>query len=437
MRTGRLGAIVSATALAAAGLSGPASGASLDQELRHLLETHPRLEASRKAVTAADEGITEARSGYFPNVRFSGEAGPEYVDSPTRRDTHDRAFDGTRKSSTLTVTQNLFEGYRTTGETRIARFQREAAEQNYRIAEQTALIEGIGAYVNILRQTRLLAIAHDNEETLQRQLNLETARVARGSGLSVDVLQAKARLQLARERVVTFEGQLREVRSSYLEIFGRPPNPVAMTLPTPPLDILPKTQEGAESIAASENVVLKRSETRIKIAEQRRTVAQHTYWPRLDLVGEGSLEKDVDGIAGVRREGRVVVRAVWDIFDGFLTPARSGRAAAEYGAALDTRRVEDRDVRDRVRRAWERFRTAGRQKELLANAVNIAAEVFDARQKLRLRGRETVINVLDAENELNTARLRLTAAQFDHVLAAYQLLLQIGRLTPEQLKLSR
>ena len=94
-------------------------------------------------------------------------------------------------------------------------------------------------------------------------------------------------------------------------------------------------------------------------------------------------------------------------------------------------------MRDRVRRAWEQYQTSGEQKELLANAVNIASEVFEARVKLRQRGRESVINVLDAENEQNSARLRLTAATYDHILSGYRLLLQTGRLTPEMLQLGK
>lgn len=418
-------------------LPAPLSAASLRDELRHLVDTHPRLDAARKAVDAAGEGIREAKSGYYPQVRLSGDVGPEVVDSPSRRSTEGETFSDTRRSSTLTVTQNLFEGFRKDAATNIAKLEQNSSDFDYRIALQNLLLEGVQAYINVLKQSELLDIARKNERTLQEQLKLESARVERGSGLAVDVLQAKARLQLALERVVTIQGELRQAMSVYVQTFDHPPVPARMSAHPPPAELLPETMAAALSIAVEENPVLKRSMTRIDIASEKRTVAESTYWPRIDLVGEGSWEKDVDGVSGIRREGKVVVRAVWDIFDGFLTPARSSRAAIEYGAALDNRLASDRDVRDRVRRAWEQYRTSGEQKELLANAVNIASEVFDARVKLRQRGRESVINVLDAENEQNSARLRLTAANYDHILSAYRLLLQTGRLTPETLGLGK
>ncbi|MEX2455526.1 MAG: TolC family protein [Rhodospirillaceae bacterium] len=408
---------------------------TLPSELRHLLQTHPKLHAARKSVEAAGEGIREAESGYLPRVRLSGDYGPERVDSPSRRAAEGDAFSGTHRSGTLTVTQNLFEGFRTGAATKIAELEQDSSGHDYTIAEQTLLLDGIRVYISVLKQSQLLEIAKRNEQTLLEQLNLESARVERGSGLAVDVLQAKSRLQLSRERVVTIFGELRQALSTYVEVFDRPAVPAQMKTPVPPQTILPQSLEAAVSTALDENIVLKRSRTRIDIASERRTVAGSTYWPRIDLVGEGSWENDVDGVSGIRREGKIVVRAVWDIFDGYLTPARSARAAIEYGSALDTRLAADRDVRDRVRRAWEQYQTVGEQKELLINAVNIAAEVFEARQKLRQGGRESVINLLDAENELNNARLRLSAATFDHILAAYRLLLQIGLLTPDTLGL--
>ena len=79
--------------------------------------------------------------------------------------------------------------------------------------------------------------------------------------------------------------------------------------------------------------------------------------------------------------------------------------------------------------------TARERVELLDNAGAIASEVFDARQKLREAGRETVINVLDAQNEVYNARINLTQASGDVLLAIYRVLQGMGRLGPAELGL--
>lgn len=417
-------------------LAGSASEARpFKAELEDLIRTNPKLLAAAKSVEAAREGVREADSEYLPQVSVSGDIGPQYVDSPSRRAVQAESFRGTAQTSTLSVTQNIFQGYRAEGLSRIAGLQKDVSSLNLDITRQTVLFDGIRAYTDVLKQTKLLEIAKINERTIQNQLELESARVERGSGLAVDVLQAKSRLQLARERVVRIMGDLRQALSVYIEQFGRPAAPAQMAMPPLPSDVIPENVDGALSSAAAQNTLLKRSNTQISIADEQRTVARSTYWPRIDLVGEATWEKDVDGVNGVRRDGKVVLRASWDLFDGYLTPAKTGRAAAQYGVALDTRLTTDREVQNRVRRTWVRYQTTAEQRDLLENAVNIASEVFDARQKLRQRGRESVINLLDAENELNNARLRYNEAVFDHAVSAYRLLLQVGLLTPETLKL--
>jgi adhesin transport system outer membrane protein len=70
----------------------------------------------------------------------------------------------------------------------------------------------------------------------------------------------------------------------------------------------------------------------------------------------------------------------------------------------------------------------------LDNAVNIASEVFESRKKLRESGKETVINVLDAENEVFNAQINYTSAMYDARIATYDVLRAMGRLELNTLK---
>ena len=92
------------------------------------------------------------------------------------------------------------------------------------------------------------------------------------------------------------------------------------------------------------------------------------------------------------------------------------------------RNDEKRKAEEQTRLAWQALQTANERVALLENAVNIAAEVFDSRKKLRESGKETVINVLDAENEVYSARINYTSALYDARVAAYSVLQAIGRL---------
>jgi len=92
-----------------------------------------------------------------------------------------------------------------------------------------------------------------------------------------------------------------------------------------------------------------------------------------------------------------------------------------------------REVSQEVETSWNELMTSRERVDLLENAVALAAEVFDSRRRLRDTGRETALNVLDAENELYNARINLVGATFDARRASYRLLQGTGALTPRTL----
>ena len=131
----------------------------------------------------------------------------------------------------------------------------------------------------------------------------------------------------------------------------------------------------------------------------------------------------------------MTLTATWDLFTGFSTCNLLSQASFDLGASKDTYDFTSRKVIEQTKLAWQALLTARKRLELLENAVNIAAEVFSSRQQLRKAGKETVINVLDAKNEVNNTQINYTSASYDERLSVYQLLLAMGLLNPEGLKL--
>jgi adhesin transport system outer membrane protein len=268
-----------------------------------------------------------------------------------------------------------------------------------------------------------------------RQLNLEDERVQRGSGIAVDVLQAKSRLQLAKERRVGFEGGLADATSRYVEVFNHPPELSKMADPQPPTELLPRDLERAIEIARETNPAIDSSLATVAVAEERKRLVRSEYYPTLDLVASANRENDNDLVRGTRTDYSVMLSSSWNLFNGFSTSAGLRQAAFDYQASKRNNEGIERKVEEATRLAWNEWTTARQRADLLENAVAIASEVFEARQKLREAGRETVINVLDAENEVYNARINLTQAKGDVQLAIYRTLQGMGRLGPADLGL--
>jgi adhesin transport system outer membrane protein len=410
---------------------------ALNNELVHLLRTHPQLLAGQERVKAAGAGVREAYGPYFPQVKVDGNIGHARVDSPTRRATVGEPYRGGTNSIGGELKLNVFDGFGKDANLSRSRLQKIAAELTLEAQRQRTMFQGITAYVNVRRQGKLLELALLNERTIMRQLRLEDERVRRGSGLTVDVLQSKSRLQIAKTLRVRVEGDQHTATSRYIQVFGRAPRMGLMRDPVPPATTLPASLELALSEARTDNPRLKKAAREIEIANQRRRAAASPLYPRIDLVIEGRRDSSVDGIVGIRRDYTFLVKMTWELFNGFATQSRVIRAARLRAAAQNDHRFVHRQVVDEARIAWHRLRTERQRQELLANAINIAEAVFRARRKLRAAGKETVINVLDAEREVNLARIQHTAARYDAMLAVYRLHFTLGQLTPETLGLPK
>ena len=411
----------------------PSWGASLTDEISFLLESHPRLKAARNNISAADEGVKRAFGEYFPSLDLFTDWGYEHTDSPGLRSTASRngsSLHTPRESLSLTLTENLFTGFRREASNETARLNREVAAFEYEEIQQGILFEAVSSYLNVLRHSALIGYAVGNEQNIKRQLDLEDERVKRGAGITVDVLQSKSRLQIAKERRVAFIGNLRNAVARYTQVFGVPPEIASMTTPEAPLELLPPTLEEAESIVLSENPILSNSSREIDLSRERKRTAQSPYYPEVDLVGQYNYEQDDQGVIGSRRDYVVKVEARWNLFNGLSTRADVADATFRSMAAVDNNAFVNRKVIEDVRLSWDQLDTVRARVELLENAVNIAEEVYVARGKRRQAGQETLLDLLDAENEVFIAQISAADAAFDARIAVYRMLFAIGRMTP-------
>jgi adhesin transport system outer membrane protein len=413
--------------------SGSSWAASLNEELVFLLTQHPRIKAAQRDMLGADEGKRGAQAGYYPQLSVDANYGEEYSDLPTLRISGVKDTKLWRDTRGITLSQNIFDGFRREANVEGARINQVLSGLALETTRQALSFEGARTYIDVLRYARQVELAFNNESTVQRQLGLEDERVQRGAGISVDVLQAKQRLQIAKERRVQFEGQLRESVAHYVQLFGHEPSPGIMEDPVLDAALLPKTKDDAIKRALSDSPQIAFSGRQVDFQETRRDAAEADYFPRVDMIVRGAKEDNIDGIIGQRVQWSFLVQGRWQIFNGFQTQAAVAEASYRMASSRDGQLAVTREVSQEVEAAWNELQTANERVTLLENAVTLSAEVFNDRRRLRDIGRETAINVLDAENDLYAARGRLLDATFDSRRAAYRLLQACGDLTPRTL----
>lgn len=407
-----------------------ANAESLTVALSELSNSHPQIRAAENTALGMRESADKAWGAYLPTLDLSADTGYEHSNTPARRAANLDEYSRGRNSYTVTLTQTLWNGGEREAAYASAQHQHKAAIGNTSSTIQNVLYEGISAYLDILKQAELVKLASGNEANIREQLKLEDERVRRGSGITVDVLQAKTRLQLAKERRVAFEGAFQAASSRYNQVFGHPADIATMTTPIPPENRVPETLQAAIDQAMENNPVIQSREAEAQAMQSNRQAVKSGYYPTIDLVLEHNYENGVDTTIGTRRDYTALVQARWNLFNGMQTRADVHKASFDYAASRQNLTHASRKVEEQTRLAWQDLDTTRKRVDLLQNAVNIAGEVLVSRQKLREAGKETALNVLDAENEVYNARINYTSALFEMKRSVYNLLLAMGELKP-------
>ncbi len=407
---------------------------TIEKALSILANNHPKVRSAAKSLASTRYEIDKAKANFLPTVNIASDFGPETIDNPSTRSRTDDAkkWQRSKHSAKLTVTQNLFRGFEHTATSRTARLNKLISESSLEKTSQEIMMLGVSAFIDVLRQAQLVELTTQNEETIQIQLNLEDERVQTGSGIAVDVLQAKSRLQLAKERRLRFQGDFENALTRYAQVFNSVPDINKTVEPMPNADLIPDSLEAAINIALTENPQILGKDQEIALARERKQSARSDLFPKIDFVSTFNYEKHNNGAIGTRRDASFLLQANWDLFTGLTSRANIAQASFDHSASRDNYEFTTRKVVESTRIAWQNLKTARERLKQLENAVNIASEVYDSRKKLRAAGKDTIINVLDAKTEITNARINLTNASFDEREAVYTLLLAMGRLVHSQ-----
>ncbi len=431
------------TVLLGALLCASAQANPLELELRNVLESHPGIKAAQLAIAASESRVGAARASLYPRVNLTGDAGRERLSSTsydfnngwaTRPKSEANRSDLDRSQAALNIEQNLWSGGRREASIAVASADKSIQELNLDAQTQEVLLEAITAYLQVARYLTLIRLATLNQETTERQLEMERKRVDGGGGIQVDVLQARTRLQIVRERKVFYEQGLRDVVANYEQVFGRAPNLDAIQDLVGFDDKMPASSVAATARALEVNPRLKVAARQIERAGELINLERAGFSPTLDLVAAHSNARNVQQIAQ-KEETSVLLRMNWNLFSGFETTSRAQAAVNDREEQRQRELVAKNRVIETIRVTWNQITNGKERVELLDSAAGIARDVMEDRKRLRDAGKEPALAVLDSEVEYYGVLANKVNAIFDTRINSYKLLSAMGELTPQTMGL--
>ncbi|MFP6728793.1 MAG: TolC family outer membrane protein [Alphaproteobacteria bacterium] len=393
-------------------------------------QNNPTLLVARAALRATDEQVPRALSGWRPTVIVISEFGKAEVETETAFFSSDEVR--TPASVALSIIQPVFSGGLTVAETRRAEYTVLADRAQLRETEQTVLLRVAAAYLDVVREQQVLNLAINNEERLKRQLQAARDRFEVGEVTRTDVAQAEARVSNAAAERVSSKSNLNSSRAAYLSATGF--LPVDLTTPLA-LTGLPGSELGSREIATKENPIIWRALYVERAARANIDARMAVLLPTVDLNGEISRNEDTSSRGSLTTRSQITATVTIPLY-------QSGSEHSDVRAARELasqRRIEielnRRSVLENVTRSWESRLTAGAQIIAFKDAVRAAEIALDGVEQEAVVGSRTILDVLDAEQELFDVRVDLVRAERDYVVAGYFLKAAIGRLSVSKLGL--
>ncbi len=429
-------ALLAGSALVFAASWTPASAQTIDDALTAAYRTNPQLLAQRAALRALDEGVPQALSSWRPTVTLSGSLGKARDTTRTTNTVTENTSIVERYRTpdlaSLSLTQPLYRGGRTLASTSQAENRVQQGRANLHSVEQAVLLQAATDYANLLRDQATLELNTNNEQRLGRELEATRDRFQVGEVTRTDVSQAEARLAQARAARTTADGNLISTRAAYERDIGS--LPPARLAPTRLPQNLPQSEAEARSGAANhpDFIAARFAE---KASADAIDVVLGEKLPTVSLTG--SIARNTENqTRGVQQDtGSVALTVSVPLYQAGEPDARARVAKQQHGQQRLTVDLQRRSTIETAVRAWDGLAIARGQIESFQAQIRSAEVALEGVQQEARVGLRTVLDVLNAEQELFQARVSLVTSQRDEAVFAYTLLAATGRLTAGDLGL--
>ncbi len=399
-------------------LQPPAQAETLREAVSIALGQHPQVLGARRNAEAIRHEVTGAANAM--NTRFGVIAEPSV--GYTRGQGRDR------RSGDLgaQAIKPIYDGGRTDNETDRQRARLSSANYSTEASRDDIALRVADAYIEVAKQQQLAELAHDYVDgiaALQRRVQ-EIVRIDKGRGY--DLLQTDSRLAQARLTLADREGQLAEAREALAQLVGQPIGSVTST--EPPGEPIRSLQDAMDLLNMHPSILARRAE--VTAARKAAAVADAWTKPTVNLRARVTSPRDFDGKRKWFGGYDLGLVTDWSPFDGGVGAATAAAANAQVltaeEAVASTRRVLQTDVARHWTQIQSRVGRVGTRAELVESTRQVRAAYWEQFQI----GKRSIIDLLNAENEIYAARLGAATEHAELTQARYRLLGATGQLLP-------
>ncbi|MDH1631008.1 TolC family outer membrane protein [Pseudomonas mosselii] len=409
------------------GLSLPVRALDLGDAYALALRNDPTWQGSIAEREAGLENLAIGRAGLLPRLSYRYNRArndsevtqrSQFGDVTTQRDY--RSY-----SSTLTLEQPLFD-YAAWSDYRRGVAQAALADERYRGRGQELMVRLFGAYSEALFANEQIALAQAQRRTYAEQLTLNERLLKGGEGTRTDVLETRARYELAQAQEIEAGDNLDAALRALQAIIGEPVAVEDLAPMTGDFRVQPLTPTRFEpwrDLAVAHNAELASQRHGLEVAEQNIERQRAGHLPSLSAYASKGISSSSSESSYNQRydTDSIGVQLSVPLFAGGGVQASVRQARAQRDAAGFELDAQLRDTLNQLRRQFNLCASGTAKIRAYDLAVKAASALVQATRKSVRGGERVNLDVLDAEQQLFGARRDLAQARHEYLRAWLQL----------------
>lgn len=406
---------------------------------RQSLANDARWAAAQHAQLAGAEKLTQGRAALLPTLNLSG--AKTWYDSEINYFGNTPFVGGVREYDIREYGANLSQPlYRKQNIAQYlqGRAQSEQAEAQLAAARTDLMLRVTQGYFDVLLAQDTLTLAEAQRAAFTAEHEQAQARFAAGAVAITEVYETQARRDLATSQELAARNDLEGKKEVLRRLTGTEPGALAQL--TRELAAQPPAPNDAEQwvdLALTTSPQLKAQQKALEIAEREVEKARGAHLPTIDAVAgytnnhsSGSMYTDVASEMKLKSAG---VQLQLPLFQGGAMFSREREAVALREKARDELTDTKRLLSQQTRQTFLSVVHAVSQIQALKQAVTSSENSLDAIRESAKVGIKTRTDVLNAEQQLFSARRDLARARHAYLFYSLQLKGVVGTLADDDI----
>ncbi|WDE99135.1 TolC family protein [Lentisphaera profundi] len=391
--------------------------------------THPELQSQKYTVDASKFSYESSKGAWLPTLDVSANVGPEK--SVDRISTANGRAKNTENEIlevyNARLRQVLFDGGLRGS---IIDQNHEQLSQSRNTFDETR--EGISfsvisAYVEILKQQKLLLLSEDNYDRHKDLYDKVKKRFNSKRETKVSLYQAESRLLRAENGIVQSKNHLKQAKVSYRQLVGE--SPVLGLLDVTLKDFkIEKTLFEAFSISEKHPALL-RANSQITQARAGVQGAKSRFSPEIAVEGGASYDRYANGIDAENEEYNLLLTANWNLFNGFQDKKNYQASISRLYASSSLKDSVRRTIFENVEDSWIELSKLKRNVEILDKQKDLSQFTADGYVEQYDKSSRSLFDVLNTQADAYSSETAYISALYDEVVAFARLGFFMGDLS--------